>query len=219
MTKKKTSPNATANRSSINVAGQHADYEKNKMKFIPFSHHFLRSLILRTIAIVCFVAGTIRSSTRFCFYTPIFRTSTGLRQKKKWFRTAFLLENQFFSMVFKERTFRQKRKLASFFFIASTVSFAISSRLFRVFFLTNLRFLPSLYHVSSIKSLAISFRVGPFRGFRSPVRPRPRIGPSHRNSAWPGLAPARVGPAELRIFLPGRDPAHCSFSVHSQLIS
>ena len=86
---KKTSPNATANRSSINVAGQHADYEKNKMKFIPFSHHFLRSLILRTIAIVCFVAGTIRSSTRFCFYTPIFRTSTGLRQKKSGLEPRF----------------------------------------------------------------------------------------------------------------------------------
>ena len=89
MTKKKLRPMQPPTEAQSTWLANTLTTRKIKWSSYHFSHLFLRSLILRTIAIVCFVAGTIRSSTRFCFYTPIFRTSTGLRQKKSGLEPRF----------------------------------------------------------------------------------------------------------------------------------
>ena len=96
-----------------------------------------------------------RSSFRFLFlflHFDIQNLHRATPRKNVVYNRVFLFEKQFFSAVFKPRTFSVEKKLASFLFNTSTVSFALfmsfssflSDKIPLPSFLVS-SFLPSLY--------------------------------------------------------------------------
>ena len=164
------------------------------------------------------------------FYAPIFRTSTGLRQEKKWFRTAFACLKTSSLTWFSNRGLFGGEKNS---LLSSSIPFLFRQRIFCHFFrcfssflLDKTPFASFLVSCFFCKKLSDFFQGWPFPriSMPDPARPGPaphrrqvQPGPSRESARpaeiWPGPAAARVGLAKLRFFLPGPGAVHRLFSV------
>ena len=159
------------------------------------------------------------------FYAPIFRTTP----RKKWFRTAFAcLKTSSLTWCSNRGLFGgKKNSLLSFqyLFFRQRI-FCHFFRSFSSFLLDKTPFPSFLVSCFFCKKLSDFFQGWPFPriSMPDPARPGPaphrrqvQPGPSRESARpaeiWPGPAPARVGLAKLRFFLPGPGAVHRLFSV------